>query len=136
MKIEKILQKTSKVAVVGASVNKKKWGYKVYRALKPVFPRFYAVNPKYGRIEDDRCYPDLESLPEKPDIVLTVVPPKATEYVVKACKSLGVKKVWMQPGSESEKAIRFCKDNGIEAIHGLCLVVDGLKGDRVSQGKK
>jgi len=72
----------------------------------------------------DRCYPSLEALPVKPDVVNVVVPPIVTEAVVKVCKKLGVKKVWMQPGSESEAAINFCRKNGIEVIYGVCVMIE------------
>ena len=56
------------------------------------------------------------------DVVDTVVPPHITEQIVKECKELGITKVWMQPGSESEKAIIFCKDNGIEVVYDDCIM--------------
>jgi predicted CoA-binding protein len=31
-------------------------------------------------------------------------------------EELGITMVWMQPGSESEKAIQYCKDNGIDVV--------------------
>jgi len=115
------------VAVVGASTNPSKWGKKIYDELKSAGFKVYAVNPKYARIGDDKCYPGLKSLPEKPGLVLTVVPPKVTEQVVKQCKELGVNRVWMQPGSESEKAIKYCEANKINVVYNACFVVDGLK---------
>ncbi len=127
MKTEKFLGKDNIIAVVGATINKEKWGYKVYKALKRAFPVVYAVNPKYKEIEKDKCYPGLKSLPEKPDVVITVVPPKITGTVVKVCRELGISKVWMQPGSESKKAVGFCKKNMIEVVYNACFVVDGLK---------
>lgn len=86
----------------------------------------YAVNPKYPEIAGVKCYPTIKSLPAKPDVVITVVPPKITEKIVKESKALGVKMVWMQPGSESEKAIAFCKENDIEVVYNACFVVTGL----------
>lgn len=127
MDVKNFLDKKNTIAVVGASTNPEKWGYKIYMTLKKVFPRVYAVNPRHERIGRDECYPDLESLPEKPDVVITVVPPKITENVVKTCRDLGIKRVWMQPGSESKKAMDFCKDNGMEFISNLCFVMNGLK---------
>jgi predicted CoA-binding protein len=41
-------------------------------------------------------------------VVDVVVPPKVTEHTVETCQKLGITRVWMQPGSESEKAIKFC----------------------------
>jgi predicted CoA-binding protein len=59
--------------------------------------------------------------------VITIVPPKVTEKTVEQCKILGIGKIWMQPGSESEKAIELCKKNNIELVHGLCIIVDALQ---------
>jgi len=125
--MEDFLDRKNKIAVIGVSNNHEKWGYKVYRSLKNSGFKVYPVNPKHEKIDSDRCYPDLRSIPEKIDEVITVVPPEVTENVVKICKELGIGKVWMQPGSESEDAIRFCEENGINVIHDACFVVDGLK---------
>lgn len=127
MDVKDFLKRESVIAVVGATVNPGKWGCKVYRELRKVFPRVYAVNPKYGEVLGDRCYPDLESLPERPDTVITVVPPGVTEKVVRECKRLGIGRVWMQPGSESKEAIAFCRKSGIGCMSNACFVVDGLR---------
>jgi predicted CoA-binding protein len=127
MDVRKFLKKENTIAVVGATTNPEKWGYKVYKALKEHFPSVYPVNPKYKKILGERCYQDLESLPDKPDVVITVVPPKVTDGVVRECRRLGIKMVWMQPGSESRESIGFCGENGIECMHSACFVVDGLK---------
>ncbi len=131
MNIKGFLERKNIIAVVGTTTNPKKWGYKIYKTLREIYPRVYAVNPKYARILDDRCYPDLKSLPERPDTVITVVPPDVTERVVKVCRDLGIRRVWMQPGSESKKAVDFCRKNGIECVFNACFVADGLKKDFV-----
>ena len=110
-------------AVVGASRDPEKYGYRVYRDLKEAGYRVYPVNPNADEILGDKCYPNLRELPVIPDVVNTVVPPRVTEKIVKTCKDLGIKKVWMQPGSESEEAIKFCEENGIEVIHGVCIMI-------------
>ena len=53
-----------------------------------------------------------------------MVPPQVTEEIVKICKELGITKVWMQPGSESDTAIKFCEDNDIEVVHGVCVMIE------------
>lgn len=89
------------------------------------------IETKHDNIDGDKCYPNLKSLidflHEKPDFVITIVPSNVTEKVVEQCKIFGIDKIWMQPGSESEKAIKFCKENGIIVVHGVCIVVDALK---------
>lgn len=115
-----------KIAVVGASPNREKWGWKVYSKLKFLGFEVFPVNPNYREIDGEKCYSSLKDLPVKPDMVITVVPPQVTEQIVEECRDLGIKKVWMQPGSESEKAIEFCRANGIEVTYNACFVVDFL----------
>ena len=111
-------------AVVGASKNPEKYGHQVYKDLKAAGYEVYPINPNAARILGDKCYSDLRSLPKKPDVVDIVVPPRVTEVIVKMCKDLGITKVWMQPGSESETAIRFCEDNNIDVVHGVCVMIE------------
>jgi uncharacterized protein len=115
-------------SVIGVSRDPGKWGSRIYKELKSKGFIAYPINPKYDMIGNDTCYPDLASLPRKPDVVITIVPPRITEGVVKECNRLGIKKVWMQPGSESEKAIKFCKDNGIKTVANSCFVMTNLDG--------
>jgi len=55
--------------------------------------------------------------------VLIVVPPAQAEKVVRAAHAAGIPRVWMQQGSESETAVRFCKENGIAEVHGECILM-------------
>ena len=125
--IKEILERKNVIAVVGASRDPEKYGHRVYRDLKEAGYTVYPINPSTAVILGDRCYPDLKSLPVKPDVVNLVVPPEVTEEVVKACRELGITKVWMQPGSESEKAIQFCEANGIDVVYGVCIMVERRK---------
>ena len=122
--IKRVLDKKNMIAVVGASRNPEKYGHQVYKDLKTAGYRVYPVNPNAKEILGDKVYPDLKSLSAKPDVVNIVVPPKVTEEIVKTCKELGITTVWMQPGSESEEAIKFCEANGIDVIYGVCIMVE------------
>ena len=99
--IKEFLDKKNIISIVGASRDPNKYGHQVYIDLKEAGYEVYPVNPNAKEIMGDKCYPDLRSLPVKPDVVNLVVPPKITEDIVKTCKELGITKVWMQPGSES-----------------------------------
>lgn len=125
--IRQCLNKNNVFAVVGASRNPEKYGHQVYKDLRDAGYLVYPVNPNISKVLGDRCYPSLKDLPEKPDVVDIVVPPRITEQKVKECKELGIKKVWMQPGSESEESIKFCKENGIDVLHGVCVMVKRAK---------
>ncbi|HUV80205.1 MAG TPA: CoA-binding protein, partial [Candidatus Bathyarchaeia archaeon] len=111
--IQEFLRKENVFVVIGVSENPKKYGHQVYKDLKEAGYTVYPVNPHIDEVLGDCCYPSLSDLPEKPDIVDTVVPPEVTERIVEECKVLGIDKVWMQPGSESEQAIAYCRQNNI-----------------------
>jgi uncharacterized protein len=119
-------------AVVGASRDPEKYGHRVYRDLLNAGYRVYCVNPNADEVLWKRCFPNLEVLPVKPDMVDVVVPPLITERIVKICERLGITKVWMQPGSESEAAIRFCEENSVDVVHGVCVMVERRR--KVSAG--
>ncbi len=122
--IKEFLNKKNIFSVVGASRDPRKYGYQVYKDLKEAGYEVYPINPNAEKVLGDKCYPDLGDLPIKPDVVDVVVPPKVTEEIVKTCKRLGITKVWMQPGSESETAIKFCDENDMDVVHGVCVMVE------------
>jgi len=76
------------------------------------------------------CYPDLKSIPEKPEAVFILASPQVTEQMVNQCVDLGIKHVWMhcmmgtKPGlvqsltSVSQSAVKMCEANGIAVIPG------------------
>jgi predicted CoA-binding protein len=122
--IEEFLEKRNIFAVVGASRNPMKYGHQVYMDLRNAGYTVYPVNPNADEILGDKCYANLESLPEIPQVVDLVIPQEATNEAVKVCKKLGIRRVWMQPGSESRMALDFCKENDIEVVYGVCVMVE------------
>ena len=128
--INEFLDKKNVFAVIGVSRNPEKYGSKVYIDLKKAGYNVYPINPNADAIFGDKCYSELKNLPIKPDVVDLAVPPKITEKILRNCKKLGVDKVWMQPGSESGKAINFCKNNNIKVLHGICVMVERLSSSR------
>jgi len=125
--IKVFLDKKNVFAVVGASRDPRKYGYQVYKDLKNAGYEVYPVNPNAKEILGDKCYPSLENLPIKPDVVDVVVPPKVTEHTVVTCKRLGIMKVWMQPGSESEMAVKLCEENSIDVVYCVCVMIERAK---------
>jgi hypothetical protein len=121
-----------KIAVVGVSDKRETGCNLAYRKFKETGYTVSAVNPRLTSFEGDPCYPDLGSIPEKPDAVFILTNPKITEQVVQQCVDLGIPRVWMhclmgtKPGlaasmtSVSQDAVRMCRENGIEVIPGAC----------------
>lgn len=112
-----------KIAVVGVSRKKTKFGNAIFREMKQKGYSVYPINPNMQTFEGDICYPDLLSLPEKVDAVVINVPPAQTEKVVKDANQAGINKVWLQQGSQSEDAVKYCEANGMDYVSNECILM-------------
>jgi len=110
-------------AIVGATDNPKKYGHQIFKNLKSRGYEVYPVNPRLKELEGVKCYPSLADIPVRVDVVDFVVPPKVTEITLKECKRLGLNRIWLQPGSESETAIAFCRENDLKLVHDTCVML-------------
>lgn len=110
-------------AMIGASKDQSKFGYRVFRTLRAAGYVVYPINPKGGELEGARIYPSLADLPQLPEVVNLVVPPAASEAVVREAHKLGITRIWMQPGAESEAAIVYCRDHGMKVVYDACAMV-------------
>ena len=111
------------LALVGVSRKGKKFGNAVLKELTAKGRRVFPVHPQAETVDGQPCWPGLMALPAKVGGVVVVVPPSETEKVVRDISRAGIPRVWMQQGSASDAAIRYCRDNGISVIHGECILM-------------
>lgn len=110
--------------VVGASTNREKYGNKVLRVYLQKHKKVYPINPHEKIIEGLTALPDVNALPEKVKSISIITPPPITEEVVVAAIHKGIKNIWMQPGAESEKAIKAAQHADINVIaNGPCILI-------------
>jgi len=116
-------------AVVGASRDRSKYGNKVLRVYLQQNLPVFAVNPNVDEVENVQAYPDLASLPKQVHGISVITPPHVTELVVEQAGKLGIKNIWMQPGSESDVALSRAEEMGMNVIAGgpCALVVLGYR---------
>ncbi len=110
-------------AIIGASNNPEKYGNIVLKDLKDSGFKVIPINLHEEEILGLKVYKSVLDYPENIDVAVTIVPPQVTEEVLKQVKEKGINIVWMQPGSESEAAIQFCKDNGLEYKNDDCIML-------------
>lgn len=123
-KLIKEFMAQKKFAVVGATDNPEKYGHQILSDLRKRDYEVYPVNPRLQTIDGIKCYATLADLPVKVDVVDFVVPPAATEAILKECVELGLNRIWLQPGSESEAAISFCEENNLKVVHDVCVMMN------------
>ncbi len=111
------------IAVVGVSRNNKKFGFSAYSNLKAKGFNVFAVNPNTEIIDGDACYKSLDEIHEKIESLLVVLPPEKTGDIVKQAFSLNISNIWLQLGAESDEAISFCKDKGMNIVYKQCVLM-------------
>jgi uncharacterized protein len=118
-------------AVVGASENRQKFGYKILMFLQKKGYKVYGVNPGTANINGIPCFPNLGSLPEKPDVVNLVVPPDVCGRVVEEGLKQGIKNFWIQPGAGDERVLETLMHAGVQLVFNHCVMVEarGRPGD-------
>jgi len=109
-------------AVVGVTQDQDKFGYKIFKRLKDSGYQVYPVSPKYKNIDGDPVYTSLSTLPKVPDVVNFVVNPKIGLGIIHECDRLGVKNVWLQPGTVSDEILDYAKGHGIR-VQQACVLV-------------
>ena len=120
--IEDMLEK-KKWAVVGATQNVNKFGYKVYMMLKSFGYEVYAVNPVYDAIEGDLCYNTLHDLPVKVDCVSVVIGPERSVHLIDEVVSEKIENIWFQPKTYDSKIIKKAKNLNLNTIYDECVLV-------------
>ena len=116
-------------AVVGATDNPDKFGYKIFKLLKQAGYRVFPVNPGLKTVLGETCYPSVTALPVKPDAVNFVVPPKVGEPIVGECAALGIKNVWLQPGANADNVVAAANQAELDVIYRACILVELRKQD-------
>ncbi|MDD4183208.1 MAG: CoA-binding protein [Candidatus Omnitrophica bacterium] len=116
--------KKKTIVVVGVSHKEDKFGFRIFNDLLKNGFNVLGVNPTDGEIAASKIYRSLKEITTAIDLVITVVPASVTERVVDECKELGIKEIWMQPGSESDSAIEKAKKYGISVVSNACFMVE------------
>src|SRR5574339_746988 len=93
-----ILLSTKTVASVGLSANQEKESYWIASYLKDQGYRIIPVNPTVDEILGEKAYPDLESVPEKIDVVQVFRRSEDVPPVVDSAIKVGARVMWMQDG--------------------------------------
>lgn len=119
--LEDIMLEKKIWAVVGANNDPNKFGNKIYKKLKSRGYEVYPVNPKYKIVEGDQCYPDLRSLPRTPEVINMVVSPKRGKTIIEEASELGIKYIWLQPGTFNDELLELINNNGLSAVQACVL---------------
>ena len=119
--INRLLREIHSVAVLGLSPKPDRPSFRVARGLQSHGYRIIPVRPMVAEVLGEKAYPDLESLPELPDIVDVFRAPEHVPAIVDSCIKLGIRKLWLQEGVINEEAALRAQQAGITVVMDLCI---------------
>jgi predicted CoA-binding protein len=96
----------------------------VAKALQSFGYRILPVRPLVEEVLGEKAYPDLESLPELPDIVDVFRASEHVPAIVDSCIKLGIKRIWLQDGVVHEEAALRARQAGITVVMDRCMFRD------------
>lgn len=116
-----LLRKIRRIAVVGLSPNPARPSFRVAQGLQRFGYRIIPVRPMVEAVLGEQAYPDLESLPELPDIVDVFRAAGHVPAIVDSCIRLGIKNLWLQEGVVHEQAALRARQAGITVVMDRCM---------------
>ncbi len=114
---------SKRLAVVGVSSNPQKFGNMIYKELKERGYQVFAVHPTLAKADGDPCYPNLAALQGKVDAVVINTKPAHTAGVLREAAQIGLKRAWLQQGSQSPEAESAAKELGVSIVTGKCILM-------------
>lgn len=124
MEAQEFINSQFQYAVVGATTNKEKYGYRVMKDLSNAKYSVVGVNPKHNFIDGVPVYATLADVPGKVDVAVFVVPPDVGLTLLPQVEEKGIQNVWFQPGAESEEILQAVRDAGLRMNPvGSCIMV-------------
>jgi uncharacterized protein len=131
--IERILRETRTVAIVGASANRARAVYSVWRYLESASDyELYLVNPTISDVDGTPTYPDLAALPVVPDLVDVFRRRAHLPSVLADAIAVGAKALWLQSGLWDEQVARDGDAAGLQVVMDRCRKVEHARMISVS----
>jgi len=122
--IDTILRSCRTIAVVGLSGRRFRPSYGVAEYMQKAGYRIIPVNPLESQVLGEKCYPDLDSVPDAVDIVDIFRRPEFVPEIVEAAIRKGAKVIWMQEGVVHEDAARRAMEAGLIVVMDRCILKD------------
>jgi len=121
-KIEMFLQQKP-IAIAGISRNKQKFGTTVYKTLKKNGIPVIGINPHLVEIDGDKCFSDIETIPNSVNALFVCTQPENTKDILKKAVQKGITHIWLQPGSNSAEDIEFLNSQKVNFINDRCILM-------------
>ncbi|MBM3870353.1 MAG: CoA-binding protein [Verrucomicrobia bacterium] len=114
------------VAVIGASIDRSKFGNKAVRAYAQRGFTVWPVNPKEPAVEGTPAFASIADVPGRPNLVSVYLPPPVVLKVLPAIAAKGCDELWLNPGTESPEVLAEAERLGLNVVQACSIVAVGV----------
>jgi uncharacterized protein len=122
--LRRILRTCRTVAVVGLSNEWHRPSYFVAKYLLQHGYRVIPVNPRYQEVLGQRCYPSLDAIDEKVDMVDVFRRSADVLPIAQQAVAVGAQCLWQQIGVMNEQADQLARDAGLDSVMNRCVKIE------------
>ena len=103
----------NRIAVIGATHKRERYANKAIRAYRDAGFTVYPVHPREEEVEGIKVFKKVSDLPEEVETASLYIPPAAGMQIIEQIAQKGIKKVYFNPGTESDDLVAKAKQLGI-----------------------
>ena len=122
--IQRVLNTSRTIAVVGLSSNELRASYFVGYYLKRHGFHVIPVNPRETEILGEPCFPTLRDIPEPVDVVNVFRAPDAVPGIAREAVEIGASALWCQFGVISPEGMQIAEDGGLTVVADRCIKIE------------
>lgn len=113
------------VAVIGASIDRHKYGNVAVRTFKQRGYQVFPVTPKATEVEGLPTFPNIAAVPVRPDMISVYVPPPLVLKMLPDIAAKGCDELWLNPGTDSPEVLAEAERLGLNVIQACSIVGAG-----------
>lgn len=126
MNAREIIETYKNFVVIGVTTDQEKYGYKIFKRLLELGYTTYGVSFKYQEVLNQKLYKDLLSIQSKIEVAVFVVSPKYGKEYIDQCIELGIKHIWLQPGTYDKELLEYIKSKQLNSYQN-CILVETMQ---------
>jgi uncharacterized protein len=113
---------SKRVAVIGASSNRNKFGNKALRAFEHQGYTVIPINPNEPEVEGHRTYPSVLDVPGDIDMATVYVPPHVGVLVMEDLARKRIPEIWLNPGADDAAVVARARELGLHPIQACSII--------------
>ena len=113
---------SKRVAVIGASSRRHKFGNKALRAFVNQGYTVFPINPNEREVEGMRTYASVLDVPGEIDMATVYVPPEIGAGIMEELARKGVSEVWLNPGADGDEVIARARALGLKTVQACSIM--------------